>query len=300
MVPPARISASEAAPLIVRHCSISAPGRGCRVIGEVGRGPVGVHVGEAAGHVPWPTGRILDCTLRRRPDAGVELLEAIPGDRGLEGVVQQAVGDQTLAVVGRTDEGLTPGIGQWVSRLSRRLRVEGRHRGRPCIPARGSSRRPRDGRRFRMPARRDENCRRPRPRAGPPRNRRGAGWSGRARPGPPCGSPPQPTRKSSKRSAAEARWVGRSCSRIQASVMMPRRALGADHQPVRARPRAGARQAAAFQRAGRRHRAQALHELVDVGVERGVVAAGAGGDPAAEGREAEGLREVPEREPRRP
>ena len=77
------------------------------------------------------------------------------------------------------------------------------------------------------------------------------------------------------------------------------RTFRADHQAVRARACAGARQAAAFQHARRRHRAQALHELVDVGVERGVVAAGAGGDPAAEGREAEGLREVPEREPRR-
>ena len=54
-----------------------------------------------------------------------------------------------------------------------------------------------------------------------------------------------------------------------------------------------------LQRAGGRHRAQALHELVDVGVERRIVAAGAGGDPAAEGREFEGLREVPQREPRR-
>ena len=54
----------------------------------------------------------------------MEFLEAVPGDRGLEGVVQQAVGDQPLAVVGRTDEGLAPGIGQRVARLSRRLRVE--------------------------------------------------------------------------------------------------------------------------------------------------------------------------------
>ena len=77
------------------------------------------------------------------------------------------------------------------------------------------------------------------------------------------------------------------------------RAFRADHQPVRAGTCAGARQAAALHDAGRRHRTQAFHELVDVGVERGVVAAGARRDPAAEGREAEGLREVPEREPRR-
>ena len=77
------------------------------------------------------------------------------------------------------------------------------------------------------------------------------------------------------------------------------RAFGADHQAIRARARAGARQAAALDNAGRRHRAQAFHELVDVGVERGVVTAGSRGDPAAEGGEAEGLREVPQRQPRR-
>src|SRR5437870_7538604 len=49
-----------------------------------------------------------------------------------------------------------------------------------------------------------------------------------------------------------------------------------------------------------RNDAQRLHELVDVGVERRVVAAGAGRDPAAERRELERLREVAEREPVRP
>ena len=48
----------------------------------------------------------------------------------------------------------------------------------------------------------------------------------------------------------------------------------------------------ALQRAGRRHHARAFDEVVDVGVERGVVAARAGGDPAAQGRAAIGLHVV--------
>ena len=46
--------------------------------------------------------------------------------------------------------------------------------------------------------------------------------------------------------------------------------------------------------------AHRLDEVVDVGVDAGVVAAGAGGQPAAEGRELEGLREVAQRVAVRP
>ena len=63
----------------------------------------------------------------------------------------------------------------------------------------------------------------------------------------------------------------------------------------RARSRAG--QAARFHGAGRRHRAHAFDEIVNVRVEGGEVAARAGGDPAAESRELEALRIVPDREP---
>jgi len=60
----------------------------------------------------------------------------------------------------------------------------------------------------------------------------------------------------------------RSCTRIRTG-----KAPGLDH-------------------AGGCHDAQRLHEVVDVGVQAGVVAARAGGEPAAESRELEGLGEV--------
>ena len=70
------------------------------------------------------------------------------------------------------------------------------------------------------------------------------------------------------------------------------RAFRADDEAVRARPRAAARQAAALHGAGRRHRAQRLHEIVDMGVEHGEMAAGAGRDHAADRRHREALREM--------
>ena len=73
--------------------------------------------------------------------------------------------------------------------------------------------------------------------------------------------------------------------------------LAADHHPVGARPGAGAGQPAALPPALRREHAHRLDEVVDVGVVGGVVPAGTGGDPAAERREAEALREVAQREP---
>ena len=69
-----------------------------------------------------------------------------------------------------------------------------------------------------------------------------------------------------------------------------------DHQAVRARPGAGARQAAAFDDASRRDRAQRFNEIVNVGVERRKVSAAARRDPAAERRIFEALREVTQRE----
>ena len=53
----------------------------------------------------------------------------------------------------------------------------------------------------------------------------------------------------------------------------PERAFRADHQAIRARPRAGAGQPAALQDARGRHHAQAFDEVIDMGVERGEVAA---------------------------
>ena len=77
-------------------------------------------------------------------------------------------------------------------------------------------------------------------------------------------------------------------------------ALAADHHPVRCRPGTAAGQPPGLPPSPRREHAHRLDEVVDVGVVRGVVAAGAGGDPAAERREAERLREVAQREAVRP
>ena len=82
------------------------------------------------------------------------------------------------------------------------------------------------------------------------------------------------------------------CSRIHASVMIPsapsepiiiRSGLGPAPEPGRRRDSIDA---------GGRDRADAFDEIVDMGVERGEVAAGAGRDPAAERRELEALRIV--------
>ena len=73
-------------------------------------------------------------------------------------------------------------------------------------------------------------------------------------------------------------------------------ALRADQHPVRARPGARAGQPAALPDARRRERAHRLDEVVDVRVQRGEVAARAGGDPAAERRVLERLREVAQRQ----
>ena len=62
------------------------------------------------------------------------------------------------------------------------------------------------------------------------------------------------------------------------------------------RARAGAGQAAAFERALRRHHAQRFNEVVDVGVERREMAAAARRDPAAERRVFEALRKMAQRQ----
>jgi len=72
------------------------------------------------------------------------------------------------------------------------------------------------------------------------------------------------------------------------------RAFGADDQPVRRKAGTRARQLPRLDRAGRREHARALDEVVDVRRLRGVVAAGARRDPAAQRAELKALREVPQ------
>jgi hypothetical protein len=76
----------------------------------------------------------------------------------------------------------------------------------------------------------------------------------------------------------------------------PERALRSDEQLAQVRPGGGGGQRAGLEGAGRRRRPQPRHERVDPAVARGGLAGRAGGDPAADGGELEGLRQVAERE----
>ena len=103
--------------------------------------------------------------------------------------------------------------------------------------------------------------------------------------------------KSSNSTAAEARWVGRGRTRIHASVITP----SVPSEPISIRsgetpaPEPGSRRDS--QAPHGRQRPHRLDEVVDVRVERREVAAGAGGDPAAERRELKRLREVAQGQP---
>ena len=91
--------------------------------------------------------------------------------------------------------------------------------------------------------------------------------------------------------------LGRGLTRTQLSAITPRM----PSEPIRARSGrgagAGARQPAAPPIPSRGDRPHGLDQVVDVGVERREVTAGAGGDPAAQGRELERLWEMAKRQP---
>ncbi len=74
-------------------------------------------------------------------------------------------------------------------------------------------------------------------------------------------------------------------------------AFRADEQAVGAGPGARSGQPARLDRTLGRHHAQAFDKIVDMGVEAGEMAAGAGRDPAAEGRIFEALRKMPQGQP---
>src|SRR6185295_10798564 len=71
---------------------------------EVGRGAVGIDVCEPAGHGPFTSERV----PRALPHAADQILEPIPGYRGLEGLGEDAAGDQRVPEVGRLEEGIAP------------------------------------------------------------------------------------------------------------------------------------------------------------------------------------------------
>ena len=96
--------ASEAARLIAAHCSTSSPAARGREHREVGRGAVGVDVGEAAEHAPLLAARLAHGLLARPRSPLVEGGEALPRDRRLEGLGEHAHRDEHVAQVGRAEE----------------------------------------------------------------------------------------------------------------------------------------------------------------------------------------------------
>src|SRR5215470_18824675 len=58
-----------------------------RVESEIGRGPVGIDMREAAGDLAVAASRLMDRVPGRGLDRIVELFKALPRDRGLESIV---------------------------------------------------------------------------------------------------------------------------------------------------------------------------------------------------------------------
>ena len=94
---------------------VAAPGRGEH--GEVGRRAVRIGVREPAGD---PCPRRAPRAVRSRTSS-TKAVEAVPGDRGLEGLGEDAAGDQRVAQVGHLQEGVAPGVGRAVAAARARL-----------------------------------------------------------------------------------------------------------------------------------------------------------------------------------
>ena len=261
--------------------------------GEIEAGAVGIDVGEAAGDGAFAACDALDRVPGDLRDLPVEVGDTLPGHRRLEGRGEDAARHRVLAVVWGPDELVAPGagcaramgvlvVGAGLGHaavagadLQRPLhpgiermvgRFEGEHEHRFLIAPRDVGQRLA---RLEQPAVGGIE-----PRLGDLAHRVGA-----------------------VEEALEAHG-SRSAERRLLAQAHPgfgddaQNALGADEQAVGAGAGAGTGQAAALQRAGRRHHAGAFDEVVDMRVERGVVAARARGDPAAQGRAAIGLHVV--------
>ena len=126
----------------------------------------------------------------------------------------------------------------------------------------------------------------------PPARRAGGSWRGEAPTGRSRAPRAAPATKSSNPTPQETLKLGPVLEPHPGLGDHAEDPLGADQRPVRRGPGAGAGQAAALPGAARGDRPHRLDQVVDVGVEGREVAAGAGRDPAAEGRELERLREV--------
>src|SRR5207245_3764798 len=78
--------------------------------GVVRCGPIRINVREAARHLTGAA-HATKGILGGGPDARVERREAIPRDRGLEGLAHHAHRDECVTEIGSVEEGLTPRTG---------------------------------------------------------------------------------------------------------------------------------------------------------------------------------------------
>jgi hypothetical protein len=244
----------------------------------------------------------------------VKFLEVVPRDRRLEGVGEDADRDEGVAQVGRGEKGVAPGadrigavaVGRWVvahsPRLLRRLRAH-----LAGLPAVLPGDLERDAHRLvdRMVRRLEAEHQQGLAGGAGVGERRLAGIEQTAVRRMQAGLRQFAHRPRARREVGE----GDSARRLPARALLqpdpsfgdhPERALGADQHPVGARTGARPRQTPALPLPGRRDRAHRLDQVVDVRVEGRVVSARPGGDPAAQRRELERLREVAQGEPARP
>ena len=267
-----------------------------RVEREIAGGAVRIDMREAAGDLPLAAGRLVDRGFGRGLNRVVEFSEALPRDCGLERVVDHAAQDQPFHGVGHADEGIAPHTGRAFA-----VRLSAGRLGRAAVISTAFTRplHPRSdivvGRLEGQHHDGDRAIRRARV-VGLGRIEdaavRGieAGLRDCAH-GVCCG---REILEAHRATIAECRPVLQAHPRLGDDA---ENSFRADHDAVRARPRAGARQTAAFNHAPRRNGAQRFDEIVDVGIERGEVAAGARRNPAPERRIFEALREVAQREP---
>src|SRR6185369_9897597 len=82
---------------------------------KIGRRSIRVDMGEATSDLAHPFRRIPDRRFRRGLDLVMERFETFPGDRGLEGIVDDRALDRALARVGHSDECSTPTSGSSVA-----------------------------------------------------------------------------------------------------------------------------------------------------------------------------------------
>src|SRR5215831_10741836 len=78
---------------------------------EIRRRPIRIAMGKAAGHAALLAGSLETGVLSRRKNRRVKRGEPLPGDRGLEGIGDDAHLHDGLLVVRHADKGIAPGFG---------------------------------------------------------------------------------------------------------------------------------------------------------------------------------------------